>query len=140
MQFDVIYLETWGSTQPYFAFSTLEFRSFFFAFTGTHKAPNSLTLLKPVSVMYFVKSYFCWLLDGVCFPCLVLKMLSGVLIGVGRPCLFLSARTSSEPADNRYSRSTVRVVSRLCSVCASNIICVIVSITLLLGGNILVFR
>ena len=90
--------------------------------------------------MYCVRSFFSWLLDGVCFPCLVLKMLSGVLIGVGRPCLFLSAQTSSKPADYRYSRSTVRVVSQLCSVCASSIICVIVSITLLLGGNVLVFH
>jgi len=42
MQFGVIYLETLGSTQPHFGFSTLEFHSCFFAFTGTHTAPNSL--------------------------------------------------------------------------------------------------
>jgi hypothetical protein len=40
MQFCMTYLETWGSTQPYAAFSTLDFRSF----AGTHTSPNSLTL------------------------------------------------------------------------------------------------
>jgi hypothetical protein len=49
MQFGVIYLKTQGSTQPYVAFSTLEFRSCFFVFGGTHTAPNSLTLHKPVA-------------------------------------------------------------------------------------------
>jgi hypothetical protein len=46
MQFGVIYLETWGSTQSYVAFWTLEFS---FVFGRTHMAPNSLTLYKPVS-------------------------------------------------------------------------------------------
>jgi hypothetical protein len=49
MQFGVIYLETWGSTQSCVAFLTLDFRSFFFVFGGTHTSPNSLTLHKPVS-------------------------------------------------------------------------------------------
>jgi hypothetical protein len=44
MQFCMIYLETWDSTQPYVAFSTLDYRSFFFVFGGTHTSPNSLTL------------------------------------------------------------------------------------------------
>jgi hypothetical protein len=46
MQFDVIYLETWGGTQPYVAFSTLEFRSGFFVFGRTLMALNFLTLYK----------------------------------------------------------------------------------------------
>ena len=49
MQFGVIYLETWDSKQPYIALSTLDFRSCFFPFGGTHTAPNSLTFLKPVA-------------------------------------------------------------------------------------------
>jgi hypothetical protein len=42
------YLKTWDSTQPYVAFSALEFRSCFFVFGGTHMAANSLALHKPV--------------------------------------------------------------------------------------------
>ena len=88
-----------------------------------------------------VSSLFSWLLDGACFPCLVVKMLSEVFIGVGRLCLFLSTRTSNKPVDYRYSRSTVCVVSQLCAYCASNIICVIASsINLLLGRNVLLLR
>jgi hypothetical protein len=49
MQFGVIYLKTWGSTQPCVAFLTLEFRSCSFVFGGTHVVPNSLTLHKSVS-------------------------------------------------------------------------------------------
>jgi hypothetical protein len=49
MQFAVISLETWSSIQPYVAFSTLEFRSFFFVFGRTNTSPNSLTLHEPVS-------------------------------------------------------------------------------------------
>jgi hypothetical protein len=48
MQFGVIYLKTWGSTQPYVALSTLEFRSCFFVFGGTHMAANSFTPHQPV--------------------------------------------------------------------------------------------
>jgi hypothetical protein len=58
MQFDVIYLETRGSTQPYFAFLTLAFCSHFLVFGGSHMAPNSLTLLEPVSVVFCIK-FFC---------------------------------------------------------------------------------
>jgi hypothetical protein len=49
MQFCMTYLQTWGSTQPYVAFWTLDFRPLFFVFGGTHVSPNSLTLHKPVS-------------------------------------------------------------------------------------------
>jgi hypothetical protein len=53
MQFDVIYtyLETWGSTQPYFAFLTFAFCSNFLVFGRSHMAPNSLKLHEPVSVV-----------------------------------------------------------------------------------------
>jgi hypothetical protein len=49
LQFGVIYVKTWGIPQTYVVFSTLEFHSFFFVFGGTHTAPNSVTLHKPVS-------------------------------------------------------------------------------------------
>jgi len=57
MQFDVIHLETRNGKKCYVTFLTLEFRTCLFVFGGTHMAPNSLTLHKPVSVvasvMYF---------------------------------------------------------------------------------------
>jgi len=49
MQFGVIHLHTWGSTQPYFAFLALA--SYFLVFDGSHTAPNSLTLHDPASVV-----------------------------------------------------------------------------------------
>jgi hypothetical protein len=51
MQFGVKYLETWVSTQPYFAFLTFAFCSYFLVFGVSHTAPNSLTLHEPVSVV-----------------------------------------------------------------------------------------
>ena len=87
-----------------------------------------------------MSSLFNWLLGGACIPCLVVKMLSEVFLGMGQLCLFLSTRTSSKPADYRYRRSTVCVVSELCAFCAGNIICVIASITTLLARNALLFR
>ena len=63
----MVYLETMGSTQLHVVFSKLEFCycSFFvmdFHFGGTHTAPNSLTLNKPVSFVsgnqvFFVGSW-----------------------------------------------------------------------------------
>jgi hypothetical protein len=49
IKFGVIYLETWGSTQPYGALETLEFLSCFFVFGGTQMAANSFTPHKPVA-------------------------------------------------------------------------------------------
>jgi hypothetical protein len=43
MQFCTIYLETWGSTQPFVTFSTLDLRSFFFVFGGTNVTEFSYT-------------------------------------------------------------------------------------------------
>ena len=65
MQFDVIHLETWGGTQPYVAFSTLEYCSCFFVFGGTHTALNCLTLHKPVSVVACVKLAHGWNLSSL---------------------------------------------------------------------------
>ena len=44
MHFGVMYLETWGGTQTYVAFSTLEFCSLFFVFGRTCMVPNSLNI------------------------------------------------------------------------------------------------
>ena len=68
-QFGVIYFKTWGSTQPYVVFWTLVFCSGFM-FGQTHKAPNSLTLHEPVSVVS-QSSLFSWLVDGADLLCLV---------------------------------------------------------------------
>jgi hypothetical protein len=76
MQFVVIYLKTWGGTEPYVAFSTPEFHSCFFVFGRTCMAPNSLTLHKPVSVLFCI-SVFSWLMDGAYLPYLAVKTLSG---------------------------------------------------------------
>jgi len=50
MQFGVIHLQIWGSTQPYFAFLTLAI-CYFLVFDGSHTATNSLTLHEPGSVV-----------------------------------------------------------------------------------------
>ena len=57
MQFGVMYLDTWGNTQPCVAFSTLVFCSCLFVYGGTYLEPNFLTLHKPVSVVSCVKSF-----------------------------------------------------------------------------------
>jgi hypothetical protein len=75
MQFGVIYRETWGSTQPYVALSTLEFRSCLFVFGGAHMVPNSRTSHKPLSCI--LSCLFRWLVDGASLPCLPVKTLSG---------------------------------------------------------------
>jgi len=45
-----------------------------------------------------------------------------------------------KPVDYRCSRSKVCIVSPLCEFCASNVICVIVSVTVTLSRNVLVFQ
>ena len=79
MQFRVIYLETWGSTQPCVAFLTLEFRSCFFVFGGICKALNFLHCTSQC-LLCFVSSHFSWLMDGACFPCLVVETLNGLRV------------------------------------------------------------
>ena len=51
IQFGMIYLDTWASTQPCVALLTLVFCTCFFVFGRTHMAPNFLTLHEPVSVV-----------------------------------------------------------------------------------------
>jgi uncharacterized membrane protein len=65
-------------------------------------------------------------MDGTCLPFLMVKMLSGegsLLMWGGFVC------RNTIHADYRYSRSTVCTVSPRCDVCATNAICVIVSVT-----------
>jgi len=56
-QFGVTYFKTWGVTQSFVAFSTLVFFSGFFVLCRTQKAPKSLTLHEPMSVVTWVKSF-----------------------------------------------------------------------------------
>ena len=56
MQFGVIHLEIWGSTDPFVAFWILICCSGFM-FGRTHTAPNSLTVHEPVSVVSQVKCF-----------------------------------------------------------------------------------
>jgi hypothetical protein len=120
MLFGMIYLETWGYTKPYVAFLTLEFRSWLFFLDGTHMAPNSLTFYKPVSVVSCVKSVK--LARGwSCLPFLVVKMLGwegSLLVWGGCVCL----KPLGSPV-NLWTTGTVCIVSPLCEVCASNLIC-----------------
>ena len=75
MQFDVIYLKTWGGTRPYVASWTLEFCSCVFVFGRTWLQ----ILLHCISqcLLLFVSSRFSWLVDAMCLPCLAVKIRSG---------------------------------------------------------------
>jgi len=69
MQFGMLYLKTWVSTQPHTAFWTLNFIVSFFLSGGTHKALYPLPFQRPVFVIYcFI---FNWLMNETCYPCLV---------------------------------------------------------------------
>jgi hypothetical protein len=57
MQFGVIYLETWCSTQLDVAFLTLEFSSCFFVFGGTHTAVNSFTLHNQCLTLIVIQAF-----------------------------------------------------------------------------------
>ena len=58
---------------------------------------------------------------------------------MGWLCLSWPTGTPCKPVDYRYSRSTVCTVSPLYEVCASNIICDIISVTTTMSRNVLVF-
>jgi len=75
MQFSVIYLKTWGDTQPYVAFSTLGFHSFLCSWWNTHGTKFSYNALARVCCL--VSSLFSWLMDGACLPSLAIKTTSG---------------------------------------------------------------
>jgi hypothetical protein len=72
VQFGVVQLEEWARTQPVVAFSTLEFHSSVFAFSGAHVAPILLhcagQCLLCLATCIFI---FSWLVDEACLPCLV---------------------------------------------------------------------
>jgi hypothetical protein len=77
MQFGVIYLETLGSMPPCVAFSSLEF-CFVSLFLVEHTLHRTLSHCVIQCLLCLVSSLFSWLVDGVCLPCLAVKMLSGV--------------------------------------------------------------
>jgi hypothetical protein len=124
MQFDVIYLETLGSAQPCVSFLTVEFCfvSLFLVEHTLHRTPSCCICQ---CLLCLVSSLFSWLVDGVCLPCLVVKMLSGkgsslmwggfVCHNPLRPPVSLWTAGSSRPM--------VCIVSPLCEVCVSNAIC-----------------
>jgi hypothetical protein len=70
MQSSMIYLETSGSAQHYVAFSTPDFRSFFFVFDGTHTRHR--ILLSAYAGVWFL---WCW------FRCLHSLAYSMLLLG-----------------------------------------------------------
>jgi len=72
IQFGAVQLEKWARTQPVVAFSTLQFHSSVFAFSGAHMA---LILLHYVGQCLLCLAtcifIFSWLVDEACLPCLV---------------------------------------------------------------------
>jgi len=72
MQFGVVQLEKLARKHPVVAFSTLEFHSSVFAFSGAHMAPILLhcvgQCLLCLAKCIFILS---WLVDEACLPCLV---------------------------------------------------------------------
>ena len=70
-------------------------------------------------------------MEGACFPALVVKTISGegFLMIWGSSVFVITHWDPCKPVDYKYSRSTVCFVSPLCDICACDIICVIVSIT-----------
>jgi hypothetical protein len=72
MEFSVVYLETWGTTQPCVAFSTLEFCSCSLFFPDT----RHWIFLRCVNLflLCLMSGLFRWLVGG---PCLAVEMLGG---------------------------------------------------------------
>jgi hypothetical protein len=78
-------------------------------------------------------------MDGACLPCLAVKMLTGErsLLMWGGCCNPLG------PPVNLWTTVTVGqryLVSPLCEVCVSHVFCVIVSVTVIVSRNVLVFQ
>ena len=72
MQFSVIYLETWGSTQPLcVALLTLVFCFCFFVFLVGHTQHQVLLYCMSQCLMYLKSSLFSWLVGGACLLWLV---------------------------------------------------------------------
>ena len=140
MQFGVIYFKPWGVTQTYVAFSTLEFHSCFFVLGGTHAALNSLTLHKAVSyLLCLVFSVSSWM-EPVFLVLLSKYYVGKSLYWCGVALFVLTHWNTCKSVCYRYGRSTVCVFIPLCEVCASNVICIIVSVTVTLSINVLVFQ
>ena len=80
-------------------------------------------------------------MDGACLPCLAVKMPNGegsLLIWDGCVC-HNPLGPPCKPVDYRYSRLAVSAVSPVCELCVSSVICVIVSVTVILGRSVFIF-
>jgi len=85
MQFGVTYLETWGSTQPYVAFSHLNFvlgLSLSLSLSllgGGPELTSHQILVNGICQCLFclMSNLFSWFMDGACFSCLVVTSPSG---------------------------------------------------------------
>jgi hypothetical protein len=76
MQFGAMCLETWGGTQLYVAFSTLNFH--FCVFDGTQH--QMLLFCVRHCPLWLVSSLFSWLEDEACRPWLAFKTLKWVIV------------------------------------------------------------
>jgi len=72
----VTYLETWGSTQPYVAFSHLNF-VLVFLFLPALTWHQILIYGISRCLLCLMSNLFSWFLDGACFSCLVVTTPSG---------------------------------------------------------------
>ena len=73
MQFGVKYLETWGGTQPYFAFLTLAFVLISW-FLADHTRPRILLHCMSQCLLCLEFSFFIWFMDGACLLCLAVNI------------------------------------------------------------------
>jgi hypothetical protein len=114
MQFGVIFLEVWGSTQPYVAFWTFKFNSCCFVYSRTHPAPSSL-LSTGQCLLCLVSSLFIWLMDGTCLLCLVVWVQGTHPISYSRSLIIVSLNGWSdnfEPQEARMKKLLRMVNSR----------------------------
>jgi hypothetical protein len=130
MQFGVTYLETWGGTKLYVAFSHL---NFVLVFLFLSELIWHQILIYGISqcLLCLLSNLFSWFMVGACFSCLVVTTPSGegsLLVWGGFVCRN-PLNTPYKPMDYWYSRSEVCIVSPLFEVFVSKVICVIVSVT-----------
>jgi len=70
IRFGMIYLETWGSTQPFVAFLTLVVCSCYLAFLVEHTQHQILLHYLSQCLLCLELSLLIWLMGGACLPCL----------------------------------------------------------------------
>jgi hypothetical protein len=138
MQFGVLYLAVWGSTKPMLYSWHLDFVSFLYFWCNTH----STEFLHCISQcrLCLVSSLFIWFVDGACHPFLAVKMPNeeGCLLVWGGYICHNPLGAPGKRVDYRYSRLTFCTVSPVSEVCISNVICVIVSATVILDRSVFI--